>query len=190
MSVEGVDGRRVVLVGLMGSGKTTVGRLVARRLGWSCWDNDDELVRRTGRPLRELTALDAGDLHRKEHRVLVAGLTAPTPLVVSAPGSVVPVDDDVAALLAPCFVVWLRAQPQTLSARVHASPQHRAVGTDARARLAAQATARAAYYEAIADLVVDVDEVDASDVADLIVARVGVGRLTADAGDRPEDLGP
>jgi shikimate kinase len=172
MSGDGVDDRRVVLVGLMGSGKTTVGRLVARRLGWSYWDNDAELVRRTGRPLSVLTALSSGDLHRKEHRVLVAGLNAATPLVISAAGSIVPVDDDVAALLAPCFVVWLRAQTSTLTARVHASAQHRAIGSDALARLGAQASARAAYYEAIADLIVDVDEVDASEVADRIVAAV------------------
>lgn len=184
----------MVLVGLMGSGKTTVGRVLARRLGWSYWDNDAELVRRTGRPLAELVALDPAELHRKEHRVLITGLAAPTPLVVSAPGSIVPVDDDVALLLSSCFVVWLRAGPATLTARVQASPQHRAVGADARSRLEVQAAARADFYAAIADLVVDVDEIDASDAADLIAAalraRAVGGSWTRAGTSRAQTAGP
>ena len=55
------DLRHVVLVGLMGSGKTTVGRLVARRLGWPLVDNDVELGRRIGMTAREFTAREGLD---------------------------------------------------------------------------------------------------------------------------------
>ena len=172
VALDGKPPQRVVLVGVMGSGKSTVGRILARRLRWPYWDNDTELVRRTGRPLSELVALDTAELHKREHRVLVAGLKAKPPIVVAAPGSIAPVDDDVAELLVGAYVVWLRAQPSTLTSRVHSSAQLRAVGADARSRLQAQATARASSYAAMADLVLDVDETDPSDVADHIVEQL------------------
>lgn len=172
MTQPGVAPQRVVLVGLMGSGKTTVGRLVARRLGWEYWDNDAELIRRTGRSLAELVELGTEELHKRERRVLVAGLTGTPWLVISAPGSVVPVDDEVAQLLAPCVVVWLRATPAILLTRLHASAQHRPLGADGRSRITAQAVARAEHYESIADQVLDVDDVDPSGLADAVVAQV------------------
>ncbi|HWL34739.1 MAG TPA: shikimate kinase [Frankiaceae bacterium] len=104
-----------MLLGTMGSGKTTVGRALAARLGRRYWDNDAELVARAGRTAAEVAAADGIDaLHDLEASVLAAGLALPEPAVVAAPGS--------AALRRPslgdAFVVWLRARPETLAARM------------------------------------------------------------------------
>ena len=92
--------RHVVLIGPMGAGKSTVGRLLARDLGRPLWDNDVELVRVTGRQLAELVELPRDALHALEHDVLRAGLSQMEPHVVTAAGSVVRADDEVRTAVA------------------------------------------------------------------------------------------
>jgi dephospho-CoA kinase len=69
--------RNVVLIGMMGSGKSTCGRLLAERLGWGFWDNDEALQEATGMTAAELQRLRGqAALHVIEHRLLRAGLEA------------------------------------------------------------------------------------------------------------------
>src|SRR5215471_668474 len=82
--------RHVVLVGTMGSGKSTVGRLVAGELGWPFWDNDERLVLDGGKSAAEIAQRrGADDLHRREIETLIRGLDGEGPSVVAAAASVV-----------------------------------------------------------------------------------------------------
>ena len=173
----------VVLVGLMGSGKTTVGELLAARLGRPFADSDREIERATGRDGRTIAATDGTPaLQALEARVLLAALAAPGPDVIAAAASVV---DDAAcrrALRAPAVaVVRLRARPVTLAAR-HATGRHRRpLGQDLEASFAAQSRARAARFAAVRPLVtIDVDRT----APDEVVARVLVALDAAPATGR------
>src|SRR4029079_2295269 len=76
----------VVIVGLMGSGKTTVGRELAARLGWPLRDSDREIEAATGhtvRALRDEIGVDA--MHELEARQLLDALSSPGPAVVPPP---------------------------------------------------------------------------------------------------------
>jgi shikimate kinase len=105
---------------MMGSGKTTIGRQLARRTGRPFLDND-ALVRELTR--REPQAIDAEEgedaLHAAEIAVVHAALTRPGSAVVAVAGDVV---DDPAAReelrIGADHVVWLRARPQTLRDRI------------------------------------------------------------------------
>lgn len=157
----------VVLLGTMGSGKTTVGRALAARLGRRYWDNDAELVARAGRTAAEVAAADGlGALHDLEASVLADGLALPEPAVVSAPGSV--------ALRRPslgdAFVVWLRARPETLAARVAGSDR-----PDLGAVEVVDAERRPGFA-ALATYVVDTDDLTADQVADTIAERLRASR--------------
>ena len=104
-----VGSERVFLVGMVGSGKTTVGRALAERTGWPYVDNDDLVRQLTGREPAEIDATDGEDvLHLAELRALDVALEMEPPVVVGVAGVVV--DDDAAreALREGGHVVWLQ----------------------------------------------------------------------------------
>ena len=162
--------RHLVLVGLMGSGKTTVGLLVAGRLGRPYVDNDEELGRRVGLTAREFTAREGIEaLHRAEADAFTAMLDRPEPSVLGAAASVIELPD-VRDLLARHFVVWLDADAEVLAARA-ATGSHR---PDLEASELQRA--RAALYAEVADLRIDTTHTSPADAAALVAEALTPGR--------------
>src|SRR5256885_1936117 len=81
---------RIMLIGMMGAGKTTVGRLLADRLGWRYLDSDAEIIRTTGMSVPEIFARRGEAAFRgEETRVLAEATTSAEPVVVSVAGGAV-----------------------------------------------------------------------------------------------------
>lgn len=80
---------KVVLVGPMGAGKSTLGEVVAKELGWSYFDNDHEMTVRYGRSQTDLASMDVADLHELESRYLADVLSGASPFITGAAASVV-----------------------------------------------------------------------------------------------------
>ena len=154
--------RHVVLVGLMGAGKTTVGRRLASRLGWPWHDSDAEIEAATGRTVRELRDRDGVDaMHDLEAAQLLRALAEPGPSVISAAASVVDAETCRAALTAPdVAVVWLRGSPAVLAARFPAGDHRPAYGASPEAFLAQQARRREPLFRSLDPIVIDVDAID------------------------------
>ena len=167
-----VGSERVFLVGMVGSGKTTVGRTLAERTGWPYLDNDELVRRLTGREPAEIDATDGEDvLHLAEIRALDAALEMEPPLIAGVAGAVV--DDDAAreALRDGGHVVWLRARPETLLARIGSGTGRRDDATDPdwiRARI----REREPRYAAVAAQIIDVDDVEPAAIAELILGAL------------------
>ena len=107
-----------MLVGMMGSGKTTVGRLVAQRLGRRFVDSDEQVEARAGRTVREIFEAEGEAAFRAlEAGALAEALAAPEPAVVAAAGGVVLDPGNRRALREAATVVWLRAGPGVLASR-------------------------------------------------------------------------
>src|SRR2546421_12942366 len=101
----------------MGSGKSTVGELVAARTGRRLVDADTAIESRTGSTVRELWESGGEAAYRQlESDVVVNAVGGEERVVVAAPGGAV-LDPVVRAALADAFVVWLRAAPAVLAAR-------------------------------------------------------------------------
>ena len=164
--------KRIVLVGMMGSGKSTVGRALAEELGWPLLDND-ALVRETmGRGGSEIFR-SGGEaaLHEAEQDALVAAIRRPAPAVITAAASVVD-DPRLRSMLRHAgIVIWLRATVETIVDRIDASAGvgRRSDAGDV-AWLTERAAQRARLYQEVADAVVDVD---GQTVAEVVAAIRG-----------------
>jgi len=160
--------RPIVLVGLMGAGKSTVGRLVAAALGRELVDVDLAITERTGRTVRQLWEDGGEDAYRSLESLTVLESLPRKEIVLAAPGGVV-LDPEVRAALADAHVVWLRADPAVLGGRVRAGDHRPLLGADPAADLAAMATARAELYSSLADLVVDTGTAGPAAAADAVL---------------------
>lgn len=170
MSAEVVD--RVLLVGMMAAGKSTVGHALSERLGWPYYDNDDLLRRAAGVDTRTLLERRGeAALRRAESRALTVALTEGGPLVAGVAGGVIedPLDRD--RLRSGGFVVWLRATIDTLVRRASGTDRPW-LGDDPRAALTALYAGRAHLYLSVASMVVDVDTMSPGEVADRIMTEL------------------
>lgn len=144
---------RIVLIGLMGAGKTTVGRRVAAALDWPFVDNDEAFTRTTG-----TTAADYADahgdaaMHAVEHAVFRDQFAVAPPAVLAIAGSVAA---KAPAALDAAFVAYLRVSPAALVDRVGSSDHRPLLEDDTRNTLARMQAARDAVYEHLSDVVVD-----------------------------------
>lgn len=151
----------IVLVGLMGSGKTTVGRRVAARLGRPFVDADEALAEHHGRSVRQVFEEDGEPAFRAmESAVLAQLLARAEPTVIAAGGGVVVPAENRELLSRPeVFVVWLRAGAAFLATRTAKKEGRPLLDGDPGAVLARLAVERQGWYEEVADVVVDVEPV-------------------------------
>lgn len=108
----------VTLIGLMGAGKSKVGRLTAERLGRVFVDTDALVARRAGRSVADIFASDGEPAFRALERAAVADAVAHTGAVVSVGGGAVLDAANVTRMRAAGPVVWLYAEPATLIERL------------------------------------------------------------------------
>ncbi|MFO7533075.1 MAG: shikimate kinase [Candidatus Limnocylindrales bacterium] len=163
----------IVLIGMMGCGKSTVGRALAERTGWRYLDND-ELVRAfTGRAAEEIDATDGeAALHRAEADALRYALTMPPPLILSVAAWVAADPGSQALLRAAPAVVYLRARTETLRARIGKGAGRRQDATDMD-WLRTRHAQRDAGYRRVATLTIDTDELAADAIAQHILEALG-----------------
>ena len=140
---------RVALIGLRGAGKTTLGRLLAERLGWPFVELTREIERDYGADVAEILAL-AGQpgLRRQEYRALGRLVGERERAVIATPGGIVAEGASLGLLLARTHTVWLTAAPDEHMARVAAQGDRRpmADNPEAMADLRAILAARSPDY--------------------------------------------
>jgi shikimate kinase len=110
--------RSVVLVGLMGSGKSTIGRRLAQRLGMRFADADDEIERAAGMTISDIFAR-FGEAHfRDGERRVISRLLAGKPMVLATGGGAFINEETRALILQDSLCIWLDADIPTLVERV------------------------------------------------------------------------
>jgi shikimate kinase len=110
--------RNIVLIGFMGTGKTSVGHVLAVRLGLTFVDMDAIIEEREARPITEIFATDGEPYFRTVERALVQELAARDGLVIGTGGGVVLNPDNIGDFSATGLVVCLQATPETILDRV------------------------------------------------------------------------
>ena len=161
----------LALVGLMGTGKTTTGRILAARLGWPLRDSDAEIEATTGRSVRELRdELGTDRMHDLEAEALLRALSGDGPDIVGAAASVVDREDCLEALRADdVAVAWLTVSPPTEAKRFLSGTHRPWYGDDPIAFLARQARERDPAFRSLDPVIVPTDDLGPEGVADAII---------------------
>ena len=128
------DRRRIALIGLRGGGKSTLGRLLAERLDVPFIELDREIERRSGATLSEIFDMFGQETFRRaEREALDDVLRRHQHFVIATSGSIVTEPGTLELLLASCFTVWVRAEPEEHMKRVMAQGDMRPMANNARA---------------------------------------------------------
>lgn len=150
------DIQRIFLIGPMGSGKTTVGRRLARRLGLDFLDLDHELQKRCGVEVAVIFDIEGEAGFRQRESALLDELTRKDRLVLATGGGSVLAAENRRILAERGLVVYLRTSVDQQLRRLERDKQRPLLqAPDRRRRLTDMAEARNPMYEACADLVVD-----------------------------------
>lgn len=160
-----------MLVGMMGSGKSTVARVLGERLGRPVIDTDQAIEQRTGRTVRDIFGADGEAAFRGlETEVLDEALAAEQPSVIAAAGGVVTQERNRAMLRGGAArVVWLSADPATLAERIGGAPHRPLLDDDPEGTLRRLAEQREGWYREVADMIVRVDGRTVHEVVEAIL---------------------
>lgn len=171
--------RHLVLVGMMGSGKSTAGRQLADSLDRRFVDVDDEVVAGAGRTIDEIFASEGEEgFRRRERDALLAAVADPSPAVIATGGGAVLDPENRSAMRAGAVTVWLRAGPEALAGRVRTARGRPMLGEDPYSDLRRLSLEREHAYEDAADAVVDVDHLDRRGVVEAVLRAIGAGERT------------
>jgi XRE family aerobic/anaerobic benzoate catabolism transcriptional regulator len=126
--------RRVALIGLRGGGKSTLGRLLAERLDVPFIELDREIEKRSGASLNEIFDMFGQETFRRAEREALDDVLRRHPhFVVATSGSIVTEPGTLELLLASCFTVWVKAEPEEHMKRVMAQGDMRPMAKSSRA---------------------------------------------------------
>jgi len=122
---------RVALIGLRGAGKSSVGRLVAERLGWTFVELNKEIERENALSVPEIFALYGQEGYRRLEQVALRRLSARAgPMLLATGGGVVAEPVTFELLLSSFFTIWLKAKPEEHMQRVREQGDLRPMGDD------------------------------------------------------------
>lgn len=169
----GIEGRHLILIGMMGSGKTTVGSRLARVLDRPFVDSDVQVEQHTSRTVREIFETDGEAAYRAmESEVLAEALFSETPSVIAAAGGTI-LDESNRRRMRECgLVVFLEAKPTDLVSRVGGQDHRPLLRDDPAGVLAQMDHDRRSLYESTADVVVDASVETPDEIVERILALV------------------
>jgi shikimate kinase len=161
----------VVLIGFMGTGKSTVGQLAAQRLGWTFVDSDDWIVERAGKTIPDIFAQEGEAEFRRLETEALAVLLGGVNVVLATGGGAVLLAGNRQLMLDGGLVVALTAPQAVIVKRVSGDRNRPLLQGDAERRVADLMEARRGAYD-FAELTIDTAELDPPAVAERIVQAV------------------
>lgn len=171
-----VGKRNVFLVGPMGSGKSAVGRLVARLLDAPFFDSDTEIERRTGVDIPYIFEKEGEPGFRQREREALEALTGMEPIVLATGGGAILLAENRECLAGRGCVVYLETSIEQQASRVrHARHQRPLLShVNPQQKLKQLMQERSALYAAVADLTVNTDGRKVHSVAEEILRGLGL----------------
>lgn len=185
------QGQNLVLIGFMGSGKTSVGLKLSYRMRMPVEDTDKLIERREGRSINEIFADDGEEYFRQLETELLEELKVKSRGKIFSVGGGTPIRPENRALLKQLgTVIYLRVQPETVYERLKNDTSRPLLQCDdPLQRIRELLVYRKEAYEACADIVIDVDEMDMESILKVIVKETGKMKLLVINGPNINFLG-
>lgn len=169
--------KNLILVGYRGSGKTTLGGMIAKRMGWTFVDTDERIAADAGCDVRTLFARDGEAAFREREQRVIAEVCRGERQVIAMGGGAVLREANRSAMMVAGVCVWLKASVAELRKRLAADP----AGVSTRPALttagvldeiATVLEQRTPLYESVADFAIATDDHDMAALADQIIGRL------------------
>jgi len=161
-TIKQTSKKPMVLIGMMGAGKTTVGEMLAKKLDLTWIDTDRSIESTSGQDIPEIFEIYGEQYFRQlEHQALEYALA--NFQVISSGGGMVTVDQN-HRLLKDAYVIYLKAKVETLVGRLSATGRPLLKNVDVHGKLTDLLHVRADLYEKSADLVVETDDLSPNEV--------------------------
>jgi shikimate kinase len=165
-------GRAIVLIGFMGSGKSSAGRTISRKTGWPRIDTDEIVSGRFARPIPEIFAELGEEKFRDAETEALKGLSA-APGVIVTGGGIVLRPENVELLRGLGVLVHLEADEETLFQRVSRRATRPLLQTEnPRVTLAELLRVRLPLYRQAADFQIDTSRLTHDEVAEAIIKNM------------------
>ena len=169
----------VFLVGLMGAGKTTIGRILARKLGKRFIDSDHEIEARTGATIPWIFEIEGEASFRRREAEVIRDLTAQDGIVLATGGGAVLDPENRAYLAQRGHVIYLRASVSSIMLRTAHDKNRPLLQTaDPRKKLEELTALREPLYREIADLVIDTGRPNVQSMVQTILAQLAALETT------------
>jgi len=160
----------IVLIGFMGTGKSTVSRVLAERLGWQSIDTDAEIERQEGRKIAEMFAADGEAYFRNIETRVIAEVMSGKEQVVSTGGGAVLAEPNRQAMLAGGCVVALTADPDVIIERVRRDEKRPLLQGDVSERVHTLLANRRTAYD-FADIKIDTSQLTVEAIVGIILEQ-------------------
>ena len=162
----------IILVGFMGTGKSSAGRMIAERLNMDFIDMDDEIVRREGASIPDIFRDRGEPAFRALERALSTELSERANLVISTGGGIVLNPDNIRDFSRTGSVFCLQAKPETILRRVeHDTNRPLLQGGDRLAKISELLARRQTLYDTI-PLQIDTEGHKPADTADAVIHKL------------------
>ncbi len=169
----------VFFVGLMGAGKTTVGRAVARRLGRPFFDSDHEIEARTGTRVPVIFDIEGEAGFREREAQVIADLSQQQGIVLATGGGAILREDNRALLHQRGLVIYLRANPHDLWLRTRRDRNRPLLQTeDPKARLEALFEIRDPLYRECAHFIVETGRPSVNGLVNMVLMQLEMAGIT------------
>lgn len=162
--------RCVTLVGLMGSGKTTVGRKLAETLGYAFIDTDEQIEKNTGKKISKIFEESGEQAFRQLETQFISSLTEAKSLVIASGGGAVLDPQNRHVFKALGYTIYLKATPRELYQRIKNDTSRPLLqkAADPKAEMARLLAERERFYKE-ADIVVDTEDLSVEEVQDVLI---------------------
>ena len=162
---------RIILIGPMGSGKTTVGKHIAMDFGITFRDTDEMIVSQSGREISEIFIEDGEEAFRKLEKIILrTALLEDETILALGGGACVSIDAQSALRASGAFIVYLKISLSQVSSRVGFNQGRPLLMGNPRQQWQTLMNERAPIYEGVANYVVEVDNKSVAD----IVTEIGI----------------